>query len=126
MRVIKLKEMWNTKDSNLVINDRLTEFCLSAYQNAVDATFKHNESHREIYLVKQAVQQHNTAIKSGKNPSNFCDVQHISAGDPRRDMQNTSARNPMRDFFRRNKHEGCYMTAHEDRHSRFCDSNEGY
>ena len=37
MRVVKMKDYWDTKDSKLVINDRMTEVGLSAYWLAVEA-----------------------------------------------------------------------------------------
>ena len=37
MRVIKLKDAWDSKDSHLVVNDRITEVGMIAYWKAVDA-----------------------------------------------------------------------------------------
>ena len=55
MRVIKLKEFWDSKDSQLVINDRITEVGMAAYWNAMDASVKFNILHREQYVTKQLV-----------------------------------------------------------------------
>ena len=52
MRIIKLKEYWNTKDSNLVINDRMTELGLTSYWCAVDASFRFNVQKHEIFVAK--------------------------------------------------------------------------
>ena len=42
MRIIRIKDLWNTSDSLLVINDRMTTMGLSAYWNAIDASFQFN------------------------------------------------------------------------------------
>ena len=57
MCVIKLKNQWVSSDSFLVVNDRMTENGLSAYWNAVDASFKFNSIHRDVYLAKQLIQK---------------------------------------------------------------------
>ena len=62
MRVIRLKEFWNVKDSELVINDKLTETGLAVYWNAIDATFAFNEQRREIYLAKKVGQKENKKL----------------------------------------------------------------
>ena len=71
MRVIKLKEHWNSKDSTLVVKDRITEEGMSAYWNAVDATFQYNMSKRELYIAKSFIseaqqQQQNRDIDQSK------------------------------------------------------------
>ena len=59
MRVVKMKEFWDTKDSKLVINDRMTEVGLSAYWLAVDATFKYNSIRRDVFVKRQAISDGN-------------------------------------------------------------------
>ena len=54
MHVVRLKHMWNPKDSTLVVNDRITESGLTAYWDAVDASVRFNVQRREAYLAKQA------------------------------------------------------------------------
>ena len=54
MRVIKLKQFWDTKDSLLVINDRVTEVGMVAYWNAVDASFRYNVTRHEQAVAKAA------------------------------------------------------------------------
>ena len=56
MCVIKLEEHWNTQDSSLVINDRMTEAGLVAYWRAIDATFHYNEERCEVFQVIRASQ----------------------------------------------------------------------
>ena len=53
---MKFKEKRNTKDNNLVINDRITEMGLPTYWAAVDATFKYNSERRCVYIARQTVQ----------------------------------------------------------------------
>ena len=53
MRVIKLKEYWDSKDSTLVINDVITETGLTSYWLAIDSSFKFNVQKREIYTAKK-------------------------------------------------------------------------
>ena len=53
MRVIKIKEKWDQNDGSLVLNNWITETGLSAYWNAIDATFKYNAERREIFRAKK-------------------------------------------------------------------------
>ena len=62
MRVIHLKEFWNTADTNLVVNDRMTENGLSAYWDAINATFCFNERRRKVYMAKQLWQREKPEI----------------------------------------------------------------
>ena len=48
-----MKEAWNSSDSFLVVNDRMTEAGLSAYWDAVDASLKFNAKRRDLYLAKK-------------------------------------------------------------------------
>ena len=52
MRIIKLKDWWNSKDSSLVIHDRITETGMGAYWKAVDASFHFNDDQRQTFLAK--------------------------------------------------------------------------
>ena len=84
MRVIKIKEVWNTRDSSLVINDRMTEHGLSVYWRAVDATFQYNETRREIFVAKK--------------------VSTVPVEPPQKKVVDLSHdKDPMRSFFRRNQ-----------------------
>ena len=53
MRVLKLKEVWDPRDNNLVVNNKFTVEGISAYWRAVDTAFKFNAHKREIYLAKE-------------------------------------------------------------------------
>ena len=50
---MRLKSLWDPKDTNLVVNDRFTETGMSAYWNAIDASFKFNETRREVYVARK-------------------------------------------------------------------------
>ena len=90
MRVMKLKDFWNTKDSLLVVNDRITEMGMIAYYNAVDASFKYNSTRREAYIAKQQ--------------------QSVSQTE-----RSSSTHDEMQDFFRRhNKNVESQRETHED------------
>ena len=53
MRIIRMKSFWDSKDSKLVINNRMTETGLTNYWASVDATFRFNVLKREAFLAKQ-------------------------------------------------------------------------
>ena len=57
MRIVKIKEGWDSHDSHLVINDRMTESGVFAYWNAIDATFRFNSSRCDVFLAKQIAQR---------------------------------------------------------------------
>ena len=57
MRIIRLKDGWDSKDSTLVVHDKISEPGLSAYWNAVDSMFKFNAEKRQIYLAKISAQK---------------------------------------------------------------------
>ena len=63
MQVLRLKEFWNTGDTSLEVHDKLTETGLSAYWDAIDATFKFNEVKHEVYLAKKAWQKEQNAAE---------------------------------------------------------------
>ena len=65
MRVIKLKEFWDTKDSHLVINDRITEMGMIAYYKVIDASFKYNVIRHEQFMAKKLVSK---AVDQKKSP----------------------------------------------------------
>ena len=56
MRVIRLKD-WNTRDTELVANDKFTETGMTAYWNAIDSAFCFNEKCREVFLAKKITQR---------------------------------------------------------------------
>ena len=68
MRVVRLKEFWNTGDTSLVVHDKLTETGLSAYWDAIDATFKFNEVKREVYLAKESLAKKSKVRQTTKQP----------------------------------------------------------
>ena len=102
MRVVKIKEAWNPKDSRLVIHDRLTESGFSSYWNTIDATFKYNVTRREVFLAK-SFQNHSKPNKP--------QVAEISSAD----TQVSPAHDPVRQFFKN----------HHDRHSDTTDDHNG-
>ena len=110
MRVIKLKDHWNSKDSTLVVNDHITEMGMSAYWAAIDATFQFNESKRELFLAKKLSIPKGPATSDGKT--------HCKGhGDisPRRDTTHNSGADLMEEFFARNRnYEGHRMDDRED------------
>ena len=57
MRVMKLKQFWDPKNPELVLNDKITEVGMTAYWYALDTTFRYNEKRRDIYLAKQLCQK---------------------------------------------------------------------
>ena len=102
MRVVKIKNGWNTSDSMLVINNRMMEMGLSAYWDAVDTTFAFNSKRREVFLAKKAVQD-NSCV-DGKPMAKYNSA--------------PMGADPMPDFFRRKRiiDEECQRDAQEDRH----------
>ena len=67
MRVMRLKDGWDSSDSSLVINNRFSEFGLTVYWSAVDSSFKYNSLCREIYMAKNLSI---SATDSEKSPEN--------------------------------------------------------
>ena len=115
MRIVELKEFWNSKDSLLVMNDRITEFGMTAYWNAVDATFKYNAVRHEQFIAKHSSNNH----RSLENSSGINSPKQEVYGRDRHD-------DPMKKFFKRNKtYDGGRMDPHEvqrrlhGRHRRF-------
>ena len=53
MRVIPLKNDWNSQDGKLVINDKITEMGMTAYWRAIDESFKYNAVKHETFLARQ-------------------------------------------------------------------------
>ena len=109
MRVVKLKEKWNPKDGSLVVNDRITEPGLTAYWNAIDATFKFNVQRHELFLAKNIASKHE---QKDKIPSSaICDK---CTSGPQGD--------PMLQFFRKChvSYADRYTGGHEDCGSNRC------
>ena len=118
MRVIKLKEFWDSKDSQLVINDRITEVGMAAYWNAMDASVKFNILRREQYVTKQSVS------KPAAVPASSVSVPPNSLNPTER------RRDPMLDFFdtrcnsihavaHRESHEDQFYDSSRSRYERF-------
>ena len=103
MRVIKLKEHWDSKDSLLVINDRITEMGMIAYWKAIDASFKFNSNRHEIYAAKAIL----SSAHAGKDEEN----QSSRKG---RESPDRNGSDLMKDFFHRHRNEGREMTVRED------------
>ena len=61
MRLVKLKNRWDTADSSLVCNDKITDKGLDTYWNAIDASFKFNLQKHKLFLAKNAI---NSATKT--------------------------------------------------------------
>ena len=95
MRVIKLKEHRDTKDSLLVVHDRMTETGLSAYWRAVDATFKYNEERREVFLAKKLSQK-------------------LSGNVAEQSTVKREGKDQMPTFFKRRHYEESRMGSHKD------------
>ena len=55
MRLIRLKDRWNSMDSSLVVRDKMTDHGLNIYWEAIDASFKFNMTKHELFLVKRLV-----------------------------------------------------------------------
>ena len=109
MRVIKLKDGWNSRDSKLVINDKITETGKTNYWAAVDASFKFNVLKRDLFMAKSAVSAAaagNPKIVQNQSKDNrtVLSKSHVAShsGYP--------AKDPMQDFFKR-RH---YAMSHED------------
>ena len=96
MRVIRIKDMWNSKDTGLVVHDRITEEGMTSYWKAIDASFKFNVQRQKIFLAK----------KMSRDRSDNSNVKKETR-DLDRTLQNNcfSQRNDdlMEDFFRRNR-----------------------
>ena len=127
MRVIKLKEFWDLKDSSLVVHDRMTECGLTAYWRAVDATFKFNETRGEIYVAKNSFPQKNENTERMHSESTEDHVQAREKGHRHYESRSSNYGNassshdvdPMRSFFRRHRHdEGYLRDTREDLHFR--------
>ena len=97
MRIIKIKDQWNAKDSKLVVNNRITELGLTNYWSAVDASVEFNITCREAYVAKiQAHQNNNTNQAASSHKSNF----------PKSDAHDDKEfLDPMRGFFRRHSYQ---------------------
>ena len=68
MRVIKLKEIWNSVDSALVSFNSITNDGLDAYWRAVDKAIKFNVEKWEIFLARQILKKHNIVESSRYDP----------------------------------------------------------
>ena len=99
MRVIRLKDYWNTSDTTLVVNDRMTENGLSAYWDAIDATFRFNEKKREVYRAKLLWQKEKPDIPAHISPSDQMLPKQKQRGDA---SYSNDREDPMFSFF--NKH----------------------
>ena len=96
MRVIRIKDMWNSKDTGLVMHDRIMEEGMTSYWKAIDASFKFNVQRRKIYLTKKMSQDgsENTNVKKESREPDRA-LQHKRFDQCQED--------PMEDFFRRNR-----------------------
>ena len=94
MRVIKMKEGWNPKDSFLVVNDRMTDAGLSAYWDAVDASLKFNSHRRDLFMAKKLVQS--CAKDAQPSASSSSETSHAEEKN-----RHHWEYDPMHSFFRR-------------------------
>ena len=112
MRVIKLKDSWNSKDSTLVINNKFSEAGMTCYWSAIDTSVKFNVLRRELFIAKQLV------AKYAQKEDPVLLRSHVAIGQ----CGNNS--DPMRDFFHQNAQRDSHrdsnnyveyhMGAHED------------
>ena len=97
MRIIKLKNVWETKNSKLVINDRMTEFGLTTYWRAIDASFKFNEVRREKFAARQIAESATTiTVRSNLEPTNRGRTHTTSQRDARLEQAMQHSRSPAR------------------------------
>ena len=101
MRVIKMKQFWESKDSHLVINDRMTESGLTAYWMAVDATFKYNSERCEAYVAKKLLSKQQSPADSAMPSASRSAVSNCRNDSPPERFR--VSEDPMRVFFRRHK-----------------------
>ena len=126
MRVVKLKEFWDSRNSCLVINDRITEDGMSTYWKSIDATFQFNSERRDIFLAKK--------ITGANKTTTTTDVRRVINDSGTRRQSTVSSTvsiptagdastldDPMIEFFRRHerrRHDNIrqerYMNAQED------------
>ena len=128
MRVIKLKEHWNSTDSHLVINDRITEMGMIAYWKGIDSSFKYNSKRRENFVAKNSVvNAQESSSSSSQSASHVADDRKVARTAPAASqithLSNQRSRDmndPMREFFvRRRNYEEPHMGAREDQLNRF-------
>ena len=128
MRVVKMKN-WDTKDSKLVTNDRMTDFGLTSYWIAVDAAVQYNVEKRESYILKKPALTPMTAGASNEEQAHCSRDQPCGRTfrpDDRRFCDEHGWRDPMPSFFRRRGHNVDHrMDGREDRLDR-CRSNDRY
>ena len=115
MRVIRLKQHWQAQDTDLVVNNKITEVGMSAYWNAIDASVQFNSKCRELFLVKALL------ATVQKDSSEVPENQRIRASNSA--SRHDKYDDPMQDLFRRqrrqeNNYEGFHMETREDFHSR--------
>ena len=106
MIVIKIKDIWNSKDSTLVINDRVTETGVTNLWRAVDVTFKYNVVWHEVYLAKKLIQSQAVEDQSQNIMTETVQESGASMQLPK------ECQDPMQDFFRQN-HTSCGNHYHE-------------
>ena len=105
MRVIKLKDNWNIKDSNLVVNNRLTTVGNANYWKAIDASLHYNVSRKDDYITRESFKSLNVAKTK---PPQEIQQRRVLLKDNRYEVE---------DFFtRKRKHDrfGSYGTNQED------------
>ena len=76
MRLILMKEHWDFKNTNLVINNRLTSEGKSAYWKCVDASIAFNISKRERLTVRPTKRQYTNLSKEGQVPEKMTKFFH--------------------------------------------------
>ena len=117
MRVMKIKDGWDTKNSHLVINNRISEVGLTTYWAAIDASFKYNSSRREVFLARQLIaasrppqlnqklsERSEKEVKHddrSRSCSNSMDDRSSSRSPVSRRFVTEKVADPMRSFFRR-------------------------
>ena len=115
MRVVKLKEFWDSKDSNLVINDRITEMGMIAYWKAIDASFKFNSLRHEQFVARNTSGKQCSQLEMKDMPKE----RHVMDAPQSMVANKNSERHfrydPLPDFFARHRnYEGIRMESRED------------
>ena len=74
MRILKLRDGWDKKDDNLVINNRITKAGQTAYWKAFDASFKFNVKKHNDFVVRTKFR----ALKSMDQPQHIGKRQNVA------------------------------------------------
>ena len=90
MRVIKPKVIWDKTDSNLVVNNRMTETGQEMYWRTIDSVLQFNMQKRDEFLIREDAKSANKQPSAKKNDNSL--------------MTNED---PVRRFFKRKRNKQC-------------------